>query len=206
LKSEDLKFEELPTKIFKLEFFQNESTVEAACKFFSALLNVLSKGDKSGGTGNKIIIKKILISTIAITKANLQEHRDAQYKKDDKPKYVGSVHKCKVRPPSFPHILKILIQMAGAAEEDGHAHLFRQMGEWLKEYGEDLPEQFEYERQGTYDEDIIRPGESQEIICNNYYKTLSLFTFQHSFTNEFVYIFLVVCIYYQLSVLRNMCN
>ncbi|ODM96234.1 E3 ubiquitin-protein ligase UBR4, partial [Orchesella cincta] len=116
LLSEDLvTLDDLPSKLFSPDLFQNELVVEAACGFLSNILGVLSKeGDQSA-------LLMLLQKTLDVTSINF----NLSTKPIDQEAHVDTSG-------SLCHVLKILIQMACVCEtEEGHVLLFRQMIEWL---------------------------------------------------------------------------
>ena len=116
---------DLPSKLFRMELYKNEASVEASCKFLGGLAVMLRLGDKN----TRKTIVRLLLSTISAIKANLSVLR----KTEPEGKEITA---------SFPHVLRLLIKLAGQAEgPEGHTPLFRQMSEWFFELSETMDKQ-----------------------------------------------------------------
>lgn len=125
LLSEDLvTLDELPNKLFSPDLFENEMVVEAACGFLSNVLGILSTFSNESG-GDQSMLMALLQNTIEITSVNFTL---LATQPDGQENFVDTSG-------SLCHVLKILIQMAGACEtEEGHVLLFRQMIEWFHSF------------------------------------------------------------------------
>lgn len=121
LLSEDLvSLDELPNKLFSPDLFYNETVVEAACGFLSNILGILTNFYNVPNDQSLLII--LLQNTINITSVNISLCASQADDQENKMDTSGSL--C--------HVLRLMIQMAGACDtEEGHVLLIQQMIDWF---------------------------------------------------------------------------